>query len=143
MHVGDGTLYKTSRGNVWELRGSLDEKDYYYQNVAPLLKSIFSIDFEPKFRSGGKNGCFGIQTSKKEVINLFTFYDFKPGRKTHTVRIPDYVKKANKKIKFAFIRGLFDTDGCLRFERINNNKNYTYPKIEFGFASQMLRDDLL
>ena len=143
MHTGDGTIYKTNWSLVWELRGSLDEKAYYYKNVVPLLKSIFSIDFEPKFRSGGKNGCFGVQTSKKDVINLFISYGFKPGRKTHTARIPDYIKKANKEIKFAFIRGLFDTDGCLRFERINNNKNYTYPKIEFGFASKNLRDDLL
>ena len=108
-----------------------------------LLESIFKdIIFKPKFRSGGKNGCFGVQTSKKEVSNFFLEYGFKPGRKTHTVSIPNYIKKSDKKVQSAFIRGLFDTDGCLRFERINNNTNYTYPKIEFNFASISLRDDL-
>ena len=143
MHIGDGTLYKTSRSLVWELRGSLKEKEYYYNTVKPLLETIFQIKFEPKFRSGGKNGCFGIQTSKKEVTNLFLDYGFKPGRKTHTARIPDYINKSSSEIKLAFLRGLFDTDGCIRFDRINEQKLHTYPRIELGFASKGLRDDLL
>jgi len=142
MHVGDGTLYKTNWGLVWELRGALSEKDYYLNHVSNLLSSIFKIKFIPKFRSGGKNGCFGIQTSKKVVTNFFIEYKFVAGRKTHTVSIPDYIKKAKDKIRLAFIRGYFDTDGYLRFERINNNKEYNYPKIEFSSASKNLREDL-
>jgi hypothetical protein len=141
-HVGDGTLYKTSRGTVWELRGGLNEKDYYWHNIVPLLKSIFDVDFIPKFRSGGKNGCFGIQTTNKDLIALFLHYGFKPGTKTYTVRVPDYISKSSRNIQNSFIRGLFDTDGYLRFERINNDKYYRYPKIEFGTASINLRDDL-
>ena len=143
MHVGDGTLYKTSWSNVWELRGSLEEKEYYHNRVKPLLKSIFNIEFAPKFRSGGKNGCFGIQTSRKEVTSFFTELGFKPGSKTHTVRVPGYIKDANAKIKLAFLRGLFDTDGCIRFDRINKQELHSYPRVEFGFASKNLRDDLL
>lgn len=142
MHVGDGTLYKTTRSLVWELRGGLNEKEYYVSHVANLLESIFKIKFMPKFRSGGKRGCFGIQTSKRDVTSLFLNFGFFPGKKSHTVRIPEYIKNSNNKIKLAFIRGYFDTDGYLRFERINNNKNYNYPKIEFGTASVGLRGDL-
>ena len=50
MHIGDGTLYRTNTGTVWELRGALNEKDYYYNNVVPLLNSIFNKEFKPKFR---------------------------------------------------------------------------------------------
>jgi len=139
MHVGDGTLYKTQYGKVWELRGSLDEKEYYIQSVSQLLEGIFDIKFKPKFRSGGKNGCFGIQTSKKILTNTLIELGFKTGRKTHTVSIPDYIKKANNKIKFGFIRGYFDTDGCLRFD---GKKIKNYPKIEFCSVSKNLRDDL-
>lgn len=143
MHVGDGTLYKTKWSIVWELRGGLDEKDYYRNHVKKLLESLFrDLEFKPKFRSGGKQGCFGVQTCKKEVSSFFIQYGFVPGTKTYSVRIPNYIKEANRVIQSAFIRGLFDTDGYLRFERINNNKNYTYPKIEFGSASVLLRDDL-
>lgn len=142
MHVGDGTLYRTQRGLVWELRGNLDEKEYYTDNVVPLLKFIFKKDFVPKFRSGGKNGCFGIQTSDKDVTSLFLTFGFLPGKKTKTVTMPEYIRNADKQIRFAFIRGLFDTDGCLRFERKNKDTNHKYPRLEFSTSSKQLCEDL-
>jgi hypothetical protein len=141
MHVGDGTLYKTNRGLVWELRGALDERDYYDNNVVPLLLLIFKKKFAAKFRSGGKNGCYGVQISKKEVSSFFLDYGFHYGCKTYNVRIPEYIFNSSKKIKFAFIRGLFDTDGCLRFDKNRTQINY-YPKIEFVSTSPKLIDDL-
>ncbi len=142
-HIGDGTLYKTGKSFVWELRGDIKEKEYYEKHIKNLLELIFKdLVFKPKFRSGGKNGCFGIQTSKRQVINFFFEYGFKPGKKSHSVFIPNYIIESKKSIKYSFIRGLFDTDGCLRFEKINNNRFHTYPKIEFGFASKKLRDNL-
>jgi len=41
MHTGDGTLYKTGWGLVWELRGGLNEKEYYSKHVKKLMESIF------------------------------------------------------------------------------------------------------
>lgn len=108
-----------------------------------MLENIFSeIIFKPKFRSGGKNGCFGIQTSKKIVTSLLIGLGFSPGKKAHSVSVPNYIKKAERKIQASFIRDLFDTDGCLRFRRVNNREKHDYPQIEFGFASVSLRDDL-
>jgi DNA-binding transcriptional regulator WhiA len=143
MHVGDGTLYNTKSGRVWELRGGLNEEDYYRDHVRKIIKSIFpEINTKPKFRSGGKNGCFGFQISKREVTSFFITYGFKPGKKSHTVRIPKYIINSNVQIQSSFVRGLFDTDGCIRFERINNQANHTYPKLEFVSASEGLRNDL-
>ena len=134
MHAGDGTLYKTSRGLVWEMRGDLLEKEYYVDHVAPLLRKITKETFKPKFRSGGKNGCFGIQTSNKILTNLIVQLGFNPGTKTFTVRIPKYIFDADDEIRLSFVRGLFDTDGCIRFERINDGVLHTYPKLEFTSA---------
>ena len=97
--------------------------------------------FHAKFRSGGKNGCYGVQISKKEDTTFFLHYGFRPGTKTYTVKIPEYVKKSSHSIKLAFLRGLFDTDGCLRFDK-NHTKNNYYPKIEFDLASKKLIKDL-
>ena len=142
MHIGDGTLYRTSPTLVWELRGGLDEKEYYYKIVKPLLESIFGLPFEPKFRSGGKNGCFGIQTSKKEVTSFFLEVGFSPGTKTYTVRVPEYIFGASTLIRLSFVRGLFDTDGCISFYRPNNKSLATYPRVELSSASEQLRNDL-
>ena len=141
-HIGDGTLYKTNRGVVWELRGSLDEKIYYIENITPLLESIFDIAFISKFRNDGGNGVWGIQTSKKQIIYFFLDYEMPIGSKTYIAKIPKYIFDSNLDIQRSFIRGLFDTDGCLRFEKINSKSIYDYPKIEFGFASKILRDNL-
>ena len=141
-HCGDGTLYRTTRGLVWELRGALDEKGYYFHNICPLLNDLFSLEVVSKFRSGGGNGCWGVQTSNKEITSFFLNHGFTPGTKTYTVSVPDYILEADVTIKRAFVRGLFDTDGCLRFERVNKRKMHDYPRIELGFASKALRDGL-
>jgi hypothetical protein len=142
MHIGDGTLYRTTPTLVWELRGCLEEKDYYCNTVKPLLESVFGIPFMPKFRSGGMNGCFGIQTTRKDVAGFFVSHGFAPGRNTHIVRVPQYIFDADLPIQLAFLRGLFDTDGCLHIYRINNQERATYPRIEICSASKGLIGDL-
>lgn len=106
----------------------------------PLLESIFKLKLVPKFRSGGKNGCYCIQTSKKDITSFFQEYGFKPGRKTDTVTIPSYIKEAGLSKRLAFVRGYFDTDGCLRFDNLNGQP-HRYPKVEFASVSHaMIRD---
>ncbi|MCG2718730.1 MAG: hypothetical protein L6408_07855 [Nanoarchaeota archaeon] len=137
-HIGDGTLYKVNKSLVWELRGSLDERYYYNDTISPLINRLFNLEVKSKFRSDGNNGVWGVQTSKKQIINTFLDYGFKPGNKTYTVTVPDYIFKSQYKIKRAFVRGLFDTDGCIRFDKINKQKLHNYPRIEFSFASEAL-----
>ncbi|MEI6850258.1 MAG: LAGLIDADG family homing endonuclease, partial [archaeon] len=137
-HVGDGTLYKTKRNSlVWELRGSVNEKEYY-KYVRQLIKEIFNIEVKPKYR--GINS-YGIQTTNKIITQFFIDSGFKPGPKTLTVSIPEEIKKAKENIQLSFLRGLFDTDGCIRFDK-NRTDFYYYPKIEFSLASKQLIEDL-
>jgi|SRR3989339_1345317 len=140
MHVGDGTLYLAGNGQVpvWELRGSITEQEFY-EHVKNLIKEIFDIEVKPKYR--GPNS-YGIQTTNKIITLFFLDNGFKPGTKTYTVRIPDYIKTAEINMKRAFIRGLFDTDGCICFDK-NRTAFHYYPKMEFNFASKDLRDDLV
>lgn len=139
-HVGDGTLYKTNHGMVWELRGDLKERDYYESHLVPLLNSVFGETFPVKFRSGGPNGCLGFQLARKSVIGWFLKQGFVPGKKSRTVRIPEKVMLGSLEIQYAFIRGLFDTDGCLRFDRSGKQKRY--PRLEIGSMSPSLANDL-
>lgn len=141
-HAGDGTLYKTTYSLVWELRGDLREKEYYTNHICPLLEEIFGLKITSKFRSGGANGCWGVQASKKVIINLFLSFGFKPGTKTFTVSAPQEVLYSSSTIKQAFLRGLFDTDGCLRFDRLKGRVLHTYPRIEISFASEPLVQDI-
>ena len=138
MHVGDGTLYLSKKTLVWELRGSVHEKEFY-SYVAKLISDLFRVEVKPKYR--GLNS-YGIQTTNKLITQFFVKNGFNPGKKVYSVRIPEYIKSAPRNIKLSFIRGLFDTDGCIRFDR-NRTAFYYYPRIEFGFASEYLSIDLL
>ncbi len=139
MHTGDGTLYKTNKNYlVWEMRGSVNEQEYY-RYVSSMIIELFGIDIKPKYRGPAS---YGIQTCNKILTSFFVKHGFMPGSKVYTVSIPKYIINGNLRIKKAFVRGLFDTDGCVRFDK-NRTKFHYYPKIEFGLASKNLRDDLL
>lgn len=138
MHVGDGTLYLSGKTLVWEMRGSIYEKEYY-EYVSALIENLLGIKLFPKYR--GINS-YGIQTTKKVVTSFFLENGFNPGKKVYTVRIPDYIKNSiDIEVKRSFIRGLFDTDGCIYFDKNRTPYNY-YPRIEFAFASKNLTSDL-
>jgi len=57
------------------------------------------------------------------------------------MRIPKIIFKSSKQVKYAFIRGFFDTDGCLRFDS-NKYRKHFYPKIELSSASKGFIEDL-
>ncbi len=140
MHVGDGTLYLANKTTlVWEMRGSIYEKEYY-EYVSKLIEELLQIKLKPKYR--GPNS-YGIQTTNKTITGFFIKNGFNPGRKVYTVRIPDYIKnRKDVNVKHGFVRGLFDTDGCIRFDK-NRTAHHYYPKIEFSFASENLVRDLV
>lgn len=137
MHIGDGTLYLAGKTIVWELRGSVNEKEFY-EHVKNLIKNEFDVEVIPKYRG---IDSYGIQTTNKLITSFFVERGFFPGKKVYTVRIPEYIKNADTKIKQSFIRGLFDTDGCVWFSKNRTEYRY-YPKIEFNFASKYLSEDL-
>ena len=138
MHTGDGTLYLSGKTRVWEMRGSIHEQEYYTY-VAEIIRNILQIELKPKFR--GPNS-YGIQTTNKTLTQFFIEKGFKPGKKVYTVRIPDYIKLGEVEIKRSFIRGLFDADCCIYFDKNKTSFNY-YPRIEFNSASHNLITDLI
>ncbi len=141
-HAGDGTLYQTNYSTVWEIRGDIKEKKYYTEHICPLLRTIFGIEIKSKFRSGGANGVWGIQTTNKIIIATLLQFGSKPGSKTYTVNFPKEIFNSSLEIKQAFLRGLFDTDGCLRFDKQRPSKLKNYPRLEFTSASRNLIFDL-
>jgi len=136
LHAGDGTIYRTARSVVWELRGNLDEREFYEEHIIPLLARIGFV-VTGHFRSGGKNGCYGVRCCKNKFIKLLTDAGFAIGKKTRSVHIPEDIMEGSQELKEAFIRGLFAADGSMYVDGRN------YPLIEFASASQRLRDEVV
>lgn len=124
---GDGNLNKTS--NCITIVGSLEEYGYFKNYVIPLIESLF--DVEPKLRKRNDRNAFYIDLNSKEMMNYLTNkIGLVRGSKINA-HIPMIIKN-NIELIPHFLRGLFDTDGCLKFSKQRTNRNF-YPRIQYCF----------
>lgn len=138
LHAGDGTLYRTNSGVVWELRGNIEEKEFYDEYVLALLRRIFDYCWVCRKRSGGANGCYGVRCCCQEFHQILLQGGFPIGRKTTEVCVPNQVLSGPKSVQAAFLRGLFASDGHTSLMKINGSNVSTYPIIGFGSRSKVL-----
>jgi len=125
--LGDGNLHKEY--NRVTIVGSLEDKYYYDAHVIPLIKSLFNIN--PKLKKRNDRNAFYIYFYSKEIIDYLTKnIGLIRGNKVNA-EVP-FIIKNNKELIPHFLRGLFDTDGCLKFSKQTKNKNY-YPRIQYCF----------
>ncbi|MDA4134822.1 MAG: hypothetical protein OK441_04565 [Thaumarchaeota archaeon] len=117
IFAGDGTLYRTSTGQVLEIRGASEERAYNVRTVKPLFDLVTGIDATLTRRSY-RNGCrighlAGIRCCKKEVRVIFhDILGFPIGDKCKTVEVPRMILR-EKQAWVDYVRGLFDTDGSI------------------------------
>ena len=114
--AGDGSIAKDDK----EFRYSLeiggnpkDEKEFYHNIILPYFKKIFNIT--PLVRSFEET--YGVRIFSKVLVLFLTREIGLPyGKKYSKLCIPKYFRK-DKILLFAFIRGVFDTDGCITFKK--------------------------
>ena len=123
--AGDGYLHKDYNRII--ITGSLDDI-YYYKNYINL-KFIKNFKIKPHIYKRNNKNAYDLQIENKEVFSFFTNkLGMIRGSKKNRVLIPDKIFK-NKEFSKRFIRGLFDTDGCLKFSKQTKDFNY-YPRIQ-------------
>ena len=112
--VGDGSIYNRENKNEYVIKcvgNPLDEKELYYQVIGPKFKKIFG--FMPRIGYYDSRTTFGFTIySKTLFLYLTNVIGLLHGKKDERLRIPEIIKY-NKKLLVPFIRGLFDTDGCI------------------------------
>lgn len=141
IHAGDGHLRKN--GKEFEISGNYEEKEYYDEYMIPLFKKVYQIKIKGQFFKSKKT--YGFRICNKEFCKSLNDLGFPLGAKTKIVAIPKFIIKSNNnKIKSSFIRGLFDTDGCITFMRKKGNycnfkkEKHYYPRIIISSCSQEL-----
>ncbi len=134
--VGDGYLHKTNYSIIVVCSS---EEIYYLQNrVMPLFEKIFGK--KPYFASRKDRNAYYIQVSSKEIMNhLIDIFSITRGAKNN-YRINKIIMK-NRYLAPHFLRGLFDTDGCIKFSKQARDVNY-YPRIQFYFKNGPIAGDL-
>ncbi len=68
-----------------------------------------------------KGNCFGISVESKKINNLHHTLGIPVGKKNN-LKIPLWIKNSEE-YKKSFLRGLFDTDGCIYFLKNTSEKN--------------------
>ncbi len=148
IHAGDGYLRNDGMRIELDISGNLDEANYYNHRVSSLFKRVFGIKI--KCRYFPHRRTYGFVVRNRRIVEFFHMIGFPYGKKESTVKVPDSILRSkDKKIISSFIRGIFDTDGCLNFDR-KYGKNYRpfrrlfhfYPRILLCTVSKSLSNNL-
>src|SRR3989344_9051392 len=132
--IGDGYLSRYGKNHlVVGISGNavLDE-EYLKLHVSPIVKKYFP-SAKPSFSYRNDENTLQLRFYSPELADFLLSLGFLPGIKTRTVKIPSIIEQ-DKKLLYATIRGIFDTDGCLFLDKRKKYKK-PYPRITIQIAS--------
>lgn len=131
VFAGDGSLghrpdkYEHSLKCVGHPR---DERTFYTEVIGPAFKRVFGIF--PEMRLYDKGTTFGFRVFSKALVRYLHGLGLPIGPKWHSLHIPACVRE-ERLLSVVFLRGLFDTDGCITFKRRYRMNPY-YPVISLA-----------
>lgn len=103
-----------------------------------LINELFSV--WPSIKKKRGENTINVIVSSKKMVDFLNKIGMPIGNKIqNNLRIPKWIFK-NISYKKAFIRGLFDTDGCIYID-IHRNKNKEYK--HFGWTITSYADNLI
>ncbi|MBT4136221.1 hypothetical protein HOD75_01990 [archaeon] len=149
IHIGDGCISENSRYSEYYLGGDIiEEKEYHDDWVGPLfnkkiMNPLFGINVN--YKEHPKVGIYGFHIFNKELVDFFKKFGIVSGSKIN-MGIPIEIKNDKNLLK-RFLRGIFDTDGSLYFNKnysIKNHKNLinNNPIIQLSGVSKTLIQDV-
>lgn len=140
-YVGDGTMSnRDGKGALLSIAASREEEEWL-NHVANLFEQIFN--YHPKVL--WNSNVYKIQIGVDEICEFFKESGFPAGEKGLTVRAPKVVIETSDKMIKSFLKGYFDADGCLCFERnplgrytLFKKTHHYYPRILLTSISKNL-----
>jgi len=130
IHAGDGYLRHRITKIELEIGGSKEEKEYYDGHVIPLINNFFKLNITGKFYV---KGTYGFVTTNPN-FRILNDLGFPYGKKSLVVQAPRVILESNNKLLYVrFLRGLFDTDGCIHFKNRKTGKNYCDFKRKYNY----------
>lgn len=138
VFVGDGSINVRLSKKEYLIKcvgNPRDEKELYNGVVGPLFKKVFG--FIPDIRLKDSNTTYGFVVYSKSLVSYLTNVIGLPiGQKYDKLSVLPSIT-SNDKFIVSFLRGLFDTDGCITFKKRYRDYPY-YPVISFSSKSKTL-----
>lgn len=134
--TGDGYInqyrYPDRRVSVIEITGNKEKDfDYMKEYVCFLTKNLFNLT--PNFYVRESQNTIRVIIYSKEIFDFIKKENFPLGNKGE-IKIPKWI--IEEKLFFKrFVKGFFDTDGCLC---LKNKEGKKYPSIGLSSKSQSL-----
>ena len=123
---GDGSVRPTLRSLKIEVSGhKVDDRDYLLGHVSGLFREVFGLKMRPYYRR--KENSMVIYAYSQQVGLELHEWGMPIGSKVRAILVPRVSVKT-----VPFIRGLFDTDGCIY------RKYGPYAQVQFKSASRDL-----
>lgn len=137
--LGDGCLSRSANKYTIYISGhKQDDYDYHLKNTCNLFWDIFDKKTKIGFRKD-QNTLF-IKFSDKTIFQQFEVMGVPVGKKYNSLKIPSMVNQ--ERLLFSFVRGLFDTDGCVVLSKQHRDVPY-YPRMEITSKSEGFLSDIL
>ncbi len=116
IHFGDGSMSK--HNSTYRIRWCLNTRDVLYANYTLILfKNCFGMNM--KKMANFQKHSLELYVLSKAVCEFFNKFLEIPYSPKKYLIIPQYILE-NKIYLAAFLRGLFDTDGCFTIKEIKD-----------------------
>jgi DNA-binding transcriptional regulator WhiA len=135
VFAGDGSINFREKKNEYSLKcvgNPKDEKEFYLEVIDQKFKNVFGLSLNMKLHDSETTYGFSIY-SKDLYYFLTEKIDLPSGLKYDKLAIPEIFLK-EKRLTLAFVRGVFDTDGCISFKKRYRDYPY-YPVISLSSKS--------
>lgn len=144
--IGDGWIQANEK-SLFLAGDPIEDKEYYDVHMGKLVSKIIT---PVKIKDFSYWRVYGISIHKKETIKkILLNFDLPKGKKVKTAKIPSWIKNSKKEIKISFLRGLFDTDGCVfcqkdytKYANEFNSKYHSKIRLRFTTISSKLNKEI-
>jgi intein/homing endonuclease len=134
--LGDGHIH--TKNNLITIVGSIEDLEYFKKRVMPLFELLFNK--KPILKRRNDSNAYYLMIYSKEILDfLINEVGLKRGSKEKAHSPKKII--SNKKLIPHFLRGLFDTDGCIKFSKQSKDINY-YPRIQIALRHSPIAKEL-
>ena len=125
IFLGDGSF-----GSRYQVAMSWNHRceEPYARHIQKMVHKLFGLDSRIRVRK--KYGSAEVIIDSSNMVDyLKKLIGIKAGGKKKSFKLPAWLSR-NKRYKIGFLRGLFDSEGCIYKHRYYSNaKAYSYAKI--------------
>ena len=141
--IGDGYLGNYGKRKNQFIIGFVGDKKLDNKYISKHIKNLIKKNFpftNPRLRYRNDENTVLLRIYSKKLYKIFLDIGFLKGKKSRTVKIPQQIIN-DEKLMNATLRGIFDTDGSIFFDKRKKYKQ-PYPRITIQLASIKLIEQI-